>query len=365
MAGYRRLPSGKYQATVRLPDGSRRTHTDPLKGRVRAWADDLEADIRSGQWADPRHGQTTMNAWWKTWSATRVIETATTKRDISLWRNHVQPRWGTVPLAAINSWDVEAWIAKMVKDGVGRSTIHHSVRLLRQMLTEAVRHRLIKTNPATDVRSPAAPKHVDRFLTREEFDALDAQMTCPRDRAMLRLMVFGGLRWGEVAGLHAHRVNLEQRWLLVVEVQRRDRSLKDMPKSAAGQRYVPITDELAEALEPLLSGGAQDGLLFPGVAYTNWRRRVFVPAVERAGLARPWPTIHDMRHTFGSWLAESNVPPTDIMALMGHGSLRATERYLHSFPARFDRALVALSRPAPGAIEGVPSETVDAEVIEG
>ena len=344
MAGYRRLPSGKYQATVRLPDGSRRTHTDPMKGRVKAWAEKLEADIRSGEWTDPQHGQITMNEWWDKWSATRVIETATVNRDMALWRNHVKPRWGRTRLLSIMSWDVEAWIAQMVKDGVGKPTIHHAVRLLRQMLAEAVKHRLIRTNPASDVHAPKVPKHVDRFLTRDEFWRLDAEMPTERDRAMLRLMTFAGLRWGEVAGLHGHRVDLAHRRLLVVEVQRRDLSLKDMPKSTAGQRYVPLADELVEALRPVVER-AGDGLLFPGVAYTNWRRREFIPAVERAALAKPWPTIHDMRHTFGSWLAEAGVPPTDIMALMGHGSLRATERYLHSYPARYDRAVAALSRP--------------------
>jgi hypothetical protein len=35
MAYIRRLPSGKWQATVRGPDGRRHTATDPLKGVVK------------------------------------------------------------------------------------------------------------------------------------------------------------------------------------------------------------------------------------------------------------------------------------------------------------------------------------------
>jgi site-specific recombinase XerC len=315
-----------------------------LKGRVKAWAEALEADLRSGDWTDPASGVMLLERWWRTWSDTRVIEVATTNRDLAMWRNHIAPRWGHVRLNAITSWDIERWIAQMSRDGVGAPTIYHSVRLMRQLLGEAARHRLIGSNPATDARAPRVPKHVDRFLTREEYDRLDAQMPTDRDRAMLRLMAFAGLRWSEVAGLHHHRVDLDTGLLLVVEVSRRDGSIKKTPKSSSGQRYVPLVSEVTDALTPLMSPGAT-GLIFPGVSYTNWRRRVFCPAVERAVLSKPWPTIHDMRHTYGSWLAEASVSPTDIMSLMGHGSLRATERYLHSYPARFDRVRAALERP--------------------
>lgn len=362
MAGFRRLPSGKYQASVRLPDGTRRTKTDPLKGRVKAWADDLESDVRNGTWTDPRNGRMTVDEWWTKWSATRVIERATRDRDASHYRNHVKPRWGTVPLHAVTSWDVDAWIASMVKAGVGAATVQHAVRLLRHLMGEAAKHRLVKANPVVDAKVPKAPKHVDRFLTREEWAKLFTEFSDPHERAMVALLCLAGLRWEEVAGLHHHRVNLPARRLLVVEVKRRDGSIKPMPKSSAGQRYVPIVDDLADALDAVLTPGSTD-LVFPGVAYTNWRRRVFLPAVERAQLAEPLPTIHDLRHTFGSWLAEGGVPPTDIMALMGHGSLRATERYMHAYETRFDRATEALmGRPAlPAAPD---DEVLDAEVIE-
>ena len=340
MAGYRRLQSGLWQATVRMPDGRRRTRTDPLKGTVRTWAEDLEADIRRGEWADPQDGRITLAEWWVKWSATRVIERATEDKDGSHWRNHVEPRWGRVKLAAITSWDVEAWLADMAKAKVGATTRAQSFRLLRHMLTDAATHRLIKVDPTSNVKAPAIPQHVDRFLTVEEYDRLEAAMPSDRDRAMVRLMAWAGLRWGEVAGLHWHRVDLATGRLLVVEVQRRDTSIKPVPKSRAGQRIVNIGADLVAILRPL----AGEGLVFPGVDYTNWRRRVFVPARDAAELADPQPTPHDLRHTYGSWLAANGVPAVEIMALMGHGSLRSTERYMHATSDRFGRADLALSR---------------------
>lgn len=338
MAGYRRLPSGLWQASVRLPDGRRRTRTDPLKSVVKRWADDLEASIRRREWADPHDGQITLAEWYAAWSDLRVVERATTLKDASHWRNHVEPRFGTVKLAALTRYDVEAWLAKMARDGVGATTRVQSLRLLRNMLGAAVIHQRIASDPSAGVKVPVIPKHVDRFLSRDEYLSLHGQMPTDRDRAMVALMAFCGLRWGEVAGLHAHRVNLATGELVVQEVTRRDGSVKSVPKTGAGQRIVPIPPHVVEEIQPFVSSG----LLFPGVDYVNWRRRVFVPARERAGLADPQPTIHDLRHSYGSWLSAAGVPPRDIGSLMGHSSLRSTERYLHSGSARFGMALKAL-----------------------
>lgn len=339
MPGYRKLPSGLWQATVRLPDGGRRTRTDPLKGVVKAWAEDAEAAIRRGEWADPQDGRITVAQWYRDWLATRVLEKATAAKYASHWRTHVEPRWGSVRLMAVTSWDVESWVADMQRRRVGATSLAQSFQLFRYMMADAVRHKRLMADPTAGVKVPKAPKHVDRFLSLAEYEALEAAMPSDRDRCIVRLMAYGGLRWGEVAGLHAHRVDLRARRLTVVEVLRRDATVKEQPKSTAGQRYVPLERGVVELLGSLLP---VSGLVFPSLHYTNWRRRVFVPAVEAAGLAEPLPTIHDLRHTFGSWLAANGVPPTDIMALMGHSTLRATERYLHSGDSRFDRALTAL-----------------------
>ena len=298
--------------------------------------------MRRGDWADPQSGRITLAAWHTKWSKTRIIERATADKYASHWRTHVEPRWGNVKLMAITAWDVDAWVADMARAKVGATTANQSIRLLRHMLSDAARHRLIKADPTTNARLPKIPKHVDRFLSLAEYDALQAALSTDVDRCIVRLMAFAGLRFSEVAGLHSHRVDLQRERLIVVETLRRDGSIKGSPKSAAGQRFVPLGAELSAMLMPLLS---EQGLVFPGLTYTNWRRRVFVPAVEAAGLALPYPTPHDLRHTFGSWLAEANVSPTDIMALMGHSTLRATERYLHSSDSRFERARLALATP--------------------
>lgn len=372
MASYRKLPSGKWQAVVKHPSGRRYTKTDPLKRVVVAWAEEKHAEIRRGDFVDPSAGKLTLAQWWDRWSATRRVESATSSKRESVWRNHVQPAFGSWPLDSIQSWDVEAWVADLGKaksargdKPLGAEMQASAVRLLKQLLADAVRHRLLRINPADVVETPSVPKHVDRFLSVDEADQLLQAITMPGKRGgvargekrprvpdpasqlFVQLMLEAGLRWQEAAGLHVFRIDLMRRTITVKEVAERGRRIKEVPKSDAGQRVVPLTDDLVAALSRHLGGRARDGLVFPdpkgGVLdYSNWLKRVWNPAIEAAELADPQPTPHDCRHSYGSWLAENGVPPHEIRDLMGHSSLRATERYVHASTRRMQRARDAL-----------------------
>lgn len=383
MASFRKLPSGKWQATVKHPSGKRYTKTDPLRKVVATWSTELEQQIRRGEFIDPRAGRMTLDAWWVRWLETRTVQKATAAKIESQWRVHVQPAFGSWPLSSIQSWDVESWVARLVRDQVGAETVASSLRLLGQLLGAATRHRLIHTNPVEVVKAPSVPKHVDRFLSVDEANRLVAaiskvddtarvprgekmpRVVDPEQQLFVRLMLEAGLRWEETAGLHVFRVDLMRKLVRVQEVLERDGSIKPIPKSKAGQRVVPLIDDLVMLLSAHLTGKPRDGLVFERagrpLSYSNWLKRVWKPAVAAAALETPLPTPHDCRHSYGSWLANQGVPVHEIAALMGHGSLRAVERYVHASEARMERARTALG--ARGA--HAPSQTAGSPASRG
>lgn len=379
MPSYRKLPSGKWQGIVKHPSGKRYTRTDPLRRVVVEWATELETQIRRGDFVDPRGGKMTLAAWWVKWVELQQVEDTTASKRETLWRLYVQPAFGTWPLVTIQSWDVETWIGRMRKDQVRPHSAAESVRLLKHILADAARHRVIAANQAQLVKTPATAAHDDRILDDVEIPRLLEAITKPGDRlgvargdarprvpddanrVFVELMLFAGLRWEEAAGLHGFRVDLMRRKVRVREVIVRGRKIKAMPKTAAGERDVPLGDDLVADLSKLMAGRPRDGLVFvePGrdgsegpLDYTNWLKRVWNRAVVDAGLVEPLPTPHDCRHTYGTMLAEEGIQPHEIMALMGHSSLRAVERYIHARGARLDRAREALgARRAHGPLK--------------
>jgi len=67
-------------------------------------------------------------------------------------------------------------------------------------------------------------------------------------------------------------------------------------------------------------------------------------AVQRAGLARQ-VTPHQMRHSFGSNVADAGGAADEIADLMGHRSLSSTKVYLHPDPARLREAVSRVPGP--------------------
>jgi len=339
----RQLPSKKWRAVYRGRDGRRRSITRPTKAEAKAEALERESEVRRGIWQDPDLAKIRFEVWHDRWLKGRVVEGNTTRKNDSHMRNHILPRWEDVPLDGIEQLSVQEWVADMQRRKVGAETIISAVGLFGTVLEAAVKHRLLRVNPARGIELPAAPKQPFRLVASEEREKILAELG-DGDGLMVRLGYDLGLRWGEVAGLHSHRVDVRRSELHVVEVLTRHDGVKEYPKSKKSRRTLPLTKSLTEALSEHLNGR---GLVFGTLHYTNWRRRVWLPAV--AGLTDPLPTFHDLRHTCATKLIADGVDIASVQAFMGHESLRTTERYIHAAPSARDRIRRILEERDAGA----------------
>lgn len=393
MAWIRQLPSGLWAATVRLPTGKRITETDRLKGRIERWADELESDVRRGDWIDPRDGEHTVGECWARWGTERRLEKASIARDRSHWKNHVEHLWASVPVGSILTPDVEAWVTKMErahKDGCeqrscggcryGAATIEGAVGVLRAMLHQAVKARWIRFNPATKIKIKERPASTYRLLHPDEDDlllgAMDRLFPGRSDgRLACELMLYGGLRWEEMGAIDREHVELRKAVLQIGPVLERDGSIRPYPKTPAGVRPVPVDDDLWPRVRAHVMTLPPGGLLVTApkggpLDYSHWYRTVWrvaldgLPAreakrgraardaVDGADLADPQPTPHDLRHTYCTRLGEQGMPGHELIALTGHENLASVQRYLHAGEDRFDRARAAMRRAKAGGTSG-------------
>lgn len=170
-------------------------------------------------------------------------------------------------------------------------------------MATAVAAGRIASSPCDRVRLPRIEREEARFLVPAEIHRL-AEAMDERFRGLVVLGAFGGLRIGEMLGLHAAQLDLLHGRVNVVEtlVEVSGRLHFGPPKTRAGRRSVPLPRVAADALaEPLrrCPTGPTD-LVFRApeggpVRLASWRRRYWKPAVEGAGVAPLRP--HDLRHT--------------------------------------------------------------------
>jgi len=361
----RRLPSGKWQATVRGPDGTRHTFTDPLKTTVRKWAAGQEALAARGEFRDPRIGEIRVGEWHARVTRARGIEAVTKVKNASLWRTHCEAEWAAWPMAAVTRLEAQEWVNRLtstrrarhqgrpVTDDSGdvpmlsAATIADVAHLMSGLYRLAMREHppLVIVNPFADLELPKIEPRPVEFYERGEAEAL-YEATEGQWRTLTELGMDVGLRPGELYGLHGHRVDWLRGKLAVVDVMTRQ-GLRQWPKSKRSHRVVPVPPGTLEGMSALMTGRPRDALVFtaPGggpVTDGHFRSRVWYPAITAAGIRRFPPRI--MRHTAASWLVQDGVPLYDIQQLLGHEDYATTQRYAHLAPDAHGKVLESWAR---------------------
>jgi len=357
MAWTTKRPSGNYQGLDRGPAGKiRSAGTFSHKAQAMRVAATAEDESRKVGWRDPSASLETRGTRCTTWWPTRTVAAGALARDLSPLAKHIRPKWDGVPLADITRHDVNAWVADLLRTESGReartptgttkltlsgASVRRIVALFSASLTAAVDAEILKTNPAAGVKLPTAAPGGDRFLTRNEYAAIAAQLEAG-DRIVADFLVGTGARWGEMAGLHAHRLDDDRGTVAFVETwDSKMGTVKPYPKGKE-RREVPLPDWV---LIPTTT--ARTSLVFSVdgrmLDIDGWRKNTWNPAVERAGVGHV--RIHDLRHTYASWLLQAGVSLADVGKLLGHKSWTTTMHYAHLAESPKQHILSALSRP--------------------
>lgn len=336
--------------TVRYAAGpAHRSAPFRTKADAQLFAAQLRTDQASDEWISPDAGRVPLGQWADEWLAAYVGRAASTQaRARSALRAHVLPRFAERHLSAITRFDVERMVNEIVAAGRSPATAEKALRTLSAVLGAAVDARLIRDNPCRGVRPPrAASRHEPRFLTPAEVEALAACVEAPYD-LLVRFAAYTGLRWGEVAALRVADVDPLRGTVRVARSLERGGAEKDT--KTHGRRVVHLEAALGRELAAHVGAGqlgptdhlwtaAQGG----PINYTNFRRRVWRPAVLASGLD-PALRFHDLRHTCASWLIARGGTARAVMAWMGHSTIKVTfDRYGHLFPHELENLAASLT----------------------
>lgn len=173
-----------------------------------------------------------------------------------------------------------------------------------------------------------------RYLTRLEAGRLlEASLSISVELSgFVRLCLNTGCRKNEVLRMRWADIDLDKRlFILRPEVNKTGR-----------WRVLPLNDGALLALKNLRGLCGDSDLVFPCPRGGRLRQldKHFRMAVEAAGIHDF--RIHDLRHTFASWLVSEGVDLLKVRDLLGHSSVKMTERYAHLMPCRLHDAVKTL-----------------------
>lgn len=242
------------------------------------------------------------------------------------------------------------------KNELSPATLSKYLMFWKQMFSQAYNDGIIPSNPAARVKKIKGQKPVKHALSLEEAHALFNQLN-PTQRSEIGSIIslYSGLRQSEVLNLKWKDISDDFRQLTVTK-----------SKTRAGLRTIPLITEVSESLKVRKNyvlklvddynqkqSDEKTRLVFDEGWYvcsdvigsikseksmlSQWWQR------NRERLGCGYITFHELRHTYATLLAKSNVHPSMMQALLGHSTSRMSmEVYTHVHQDDYEEAIEKL-----------------------
>ena len=248
-------------------------------------------------------------------------------------RFKIEPRR---PLMTLTGADLMALRTARMREGNGKQTIAHELKMLRAALYHA--RRCGHPIPAIEWKVPAA-RFKTRWLSMKEWQAVYAQLD-PQRPVAVRQSLKPGRPWhGPLPPSPMLAAKRHQAQDLFVALTLCG-GIRLYGYKTQRERIVPCPAPMAEALRRRRAAAeaAQTVYLFPANGKDGAQRwsGAIRRAFDRAGVNAPHlverhgrATIHSLRHTFASWLLQNGMNLAEVQDLLGHETMQMTRRYTH------------------------------------
>ena len=255
------------------------------------------------------------------------------ERDVRACLDFLRSR-GICALAEIHTSELRRFLAEEATHRPAPSSQARTVAALRCFFRFCVESDYLERDPAHVLRTPKKREALPDVLDRAELSRLldvpgrEGVWTrvhagkVERDRLLLALFAYGGLRRSELLGLDCDDVDLDRRLIRV--------------RNAKGgrQRVVPIHPGLVplfldyararpEGPDPALFLGVLGRRLSPTIMALAFRHYAAAAGVNKHKKITP----HTLRHVFATELLSSGANLRQIQELLGHKHLDSTQRY--------------------------------------
>lgn len=239
-------------------------------------------------------------------------------------REHYDPEkdLADIDVCQISPSMIKGFLAQLHGNGLDNRSINRKISSVRGFFRFLSQQAIITVNPANRIRGLKQALRHPRFLPVEETDRLfEAGGLSLRDRAIFETLYSTGIRVSSLVGLDAGDYNPGAR------------SLRILAKGAK-QQDVPLGEPAIEAIEAYLEERGGPALKDPlfinkdgGRLTTRSVQRLARKVGLQLGLGRVTP--HTLRHTFATHLLDAGADLRSIQELLGHESLKTTQKYTH------------------------------------
>ncbi len=316
MASFRKMPSGEYQAIVRLKSINK-YKVFKLKSDAVRWATETESEIERGVFVDKTKAENTLlSEVCERYSTDVLPKLKGAKSDLSRI-NVLCDLIGNTQLTQING----VFLAKLrdqLLTTYSPQTVIHYLNLVSRLFKFAL-NELGLPIAMPYIKKPASPKGREQRVTDDEIDALIKSSESPSLKVIIALAIETAMRREEIATL---------KWAQI------EYPLINLVDTKNGEdRTVPMSKKAVELLKSLPRN--IDGKVFK--ITSDSITQAFERARDRCNLSHI--RFHDLRHEAVSRLSKRVPNVIELAAISGHKDLQTLKRYYHTDPLELAKKL--------------------------
>lgn len=253
---------------------------------------------------------------------------------------HVLPAFGEREIASITTEDIQLFLND--RNYLAKKTLSSMRHFMGEVFKDAVEDGLIEKDPTASRRIsiPSTKANEREALPLDQFKEIisNLKLLSAQDKQFLVLVMFTGMRRGEVLGLRWEDIDTEAG---LIHIRRNvthpggNRPVIGTPKTNSGKRDIPLDPYVLEVLEPM----KQTGFIIGGespitmTTYNNTMTRI-KKKIDLHGA-----TAHVFRHSYLTYMAGEATDLKTLQAIAGHSTIGMTmNRYVHAQPEKIKEA---------------------------
>lgn len=305
--------------------------------------------------------ETFINTWFNEIVLERGLKPTTIRRYMTAIELHILPYIGNLSLQELKPATLQRWINALKQRKLSAGSINGAASILGDALKTARRWSLMDTNPIELIEKPPSRTQ----SSRQALSIAETQNLLTQAKAkelQLYVLLYLGLTLGpranELLGLHWRDVDLDSRTIKITtqfQFVPRQGLLTLKPKTESGNRTIALSDTMVELLKEHWQQQQQErkrpdwkehGLVFPNETGHPLRYKRMLSILGRlckqAGIQRA--TMHILRHTASTRLAELRIDRAIIGAILGHSKKGTTDIYISASHEAMRAAVVDVEK---------------------
>ena len=245
--------------------------------------------------------------------------------DLKQFTNFLSSEFSVKSIRKVNFQLVRSWIAKLLNENISARSVNRKITTLKTYFRFLIREDIINQSPMQKIISPKTSKRLPVFVEQVKMEQLLNEIDfgvgflAQRDRLILELFYFTGIRLSELINLKNKDINYSDSTILVLGKRKKE-------------RLIPLTSDILSKIKKLNASNKSKYLFTTDKGKQISTKQVYrlvnkyLSMVTTLGKKSP----HILRHTFATHMLNNGADINAIKELLGHANLNATQIYTHN-----------------------------------